>query len=260
MTKINYAGFEVYEHDLRTILESEVLISELKGKLESGIVLKINHSINLDVLQSLRDEVLSSINYDRQPHQPKTRHAPNSRQVHWNYKEQALSAKFLSWSFYPWNENNHNLFENLNELFVLRNLLVDLPKNNYFTEADENFVPRLAAQFYPSGEGYMAAHKDPYSQHQFAIPTLLLSEKGKDFCTGGFYVVNKNLEKIYLDQELSFGDLSLFHTSMTHGVELVDSEVEFDEKSKSGRLMIIGAVNAVSGIEGFQSEHEDTKL
>ena len=31
-------------------------------------------------------------------------------------------------------------------------------------------------------------------------------------------------------------------------------------KSKSGRLMVIGAVNAVSGIEGFQSEHEDTNF
>ena len=52
MTKINYAGFEVYEHDLPTILESEILISELKSKLESGIVLKINHSINLDICRA----------------------------------------------------------------------------------------------------------------------------------------------------------------------------------------------------------------
>ena len=110
MTKINYAGFEVFEYDLETIIESTELIFELKSKLQSGVVLKIKHSIDLSVLKSLRNEILATIDYERQPHNPKTPDAPNSRQVHWDFDGQALSSKFLSWSYYPWNHDAHNLF------------------------------------------------------------------------------------------------------------------------------------------------------
>ena len=62
--------------------------------------------------------------------------------------------------------------------------------------------------------------------------------------------MNYPRKKIYLDQNLNFGDLTLFHTSMTHGVDLVDSDVKFNKTVRSGRLMMIGLpVNQNHGLQ-----------
>ena len=102
----------------------------------------------------------------------------------------------------------------------------------------------------------MSPHQDPLNRHQFAIPTVLLSSFGKDFKTGGFYVLDEDQTKIYLDQRLEFGDLTLFHTSITQEVELVDKELSLDKSSSSGRLMMIAAVNSTSNQKEYQSSRD----
>ena len=89
--------------------------------------------------------------------------------------------------------------------------------------------------------GYMNCHVDPFYEHQKVIPTLLLSELGKDFESGGFYLMDENDNKVFMDEKLSFGDLTLFNPQIPHGVDLIDKGKNFSEVR--GRLMMIAGVN-----------------
>ena len=64
--------------------------------------------------------------------------------------------------------------------------------------------------------------------------------------------LSEDEEKELMDKRLNFGDLSLFHTSIPHGVETIDQN---DPSPKRGRLMAIAAVNPFSGVDGFQAKN-----
>ena len=147
------------------------------------------------------------------------------------------------------------MFDTFINLFILRNLLANLDNFKYLNGDDAEATARLAFQFYPRGEGYMHEHQDPYSKHQLALPTLLLSDYGLDYNLGGFYALDENNEKVIFDKTLKFGDLTLFHPSIPHGVAPIDPyELIDDCKSiNDGRLMMIAGVNNYAGVEGKYS-------
>tara|TARA_B100000614_G_C14534971_1_gene488038 strand:- start:358 stop:1110 length:753 start_codon:yes stop_codon:yes gene_type:complete len=242
------------EHPLHLdeILSSKNAIFELKQSLEAGYAFKINHSIDLDLLKKYREYFLKNIDENSEGYTPRTPGCKNYIQVHPDHPNQVVPAFFISFSIFPWNRESKDLFDELAKLFILRNRLASLPDDMYFIREDKNLTARIAMQFYPSGKGYMNAHSDPKNIHQFAIPTLTLSKINSDFNSGGFFIVNEDEEKELMDKRLNFGDLSLFHTSIPHGVETIDQN---DPSPKRGRLMAIAAVNPFSGVDGFQAKN-----
>lgn len=252
-----FIRYQVLEKNLEELIQSDSMIEDLKEALEDGVVFKIPHEIPLSAIQNFRDTLLTSLSYEDPGYSERQHGCPNNFRVHWDDKMQAIKAKFLSWSFYPWNADSLEWFAHFRNLFVLRNKLAGLKADTYIDSKAQKFAARIAAQFYPSGVGYMEEHTDPYDAHQFAIPTLLLSTPGVDFFEQGLFVLNSSDEKVYLDKFLSFGDLFLFHTLIPHGVGVIDEHTKFQTSKNKGRLMMIAAVNALTDKGAYQSRSKN---
>jgi hypothetical protein len=254
---IRFSKYIILDMNLEELIDSDSGIKRLKRGLEEGIVYKIPHKMPLDIIEKFQKTLLDSLSY-RDPGYLERKHGcANNYRVHWDGEKQATRGKFMSWSYYPWNHDSSELFSNFKNIFVLRNRLAGLDPNKYIDSKDQDFVARIAAQFYPSGAGYMEEHIDPYNVHQFAIPTVLLSTPGVDFSDQGVFLLDEKEERVYLDKFLSFGDLFLFHTRIPHGVGVIDQHLELDESKTLGRLMMIAAVNALTNQDAFQSSSKN---
>jgi hypothetical protein len=256
---MRFKEFKVLEINLEDLVNSEAAIKNLKHGLENGIAFKIPHEIPVNFIKDFQKTLLSSLSYKDPGYSERKYGCPNNYRVHWDHTKQATKGKFMSWSFYAWNEESSKLFQNFKNIYILRNRLAGLSPNKYLDLDDKDFAARIAAQFYPSGEGYMDEHVDPFNVHQFAIPTILLSDYGVDFHKGGVYVLDSNDKPFFIDRFLNFGDLFLFHTSIPHGVDVVDSDVNLDKSKNMGRLMMIAAVNALTNQKSFQSSTKNAK-
>ena len=65
-------------------------------------------------------------------------------------------------------------------------------------------VDRLQIAQYPSGVGELELHSDPFENQKMAISGIM-SKRGKDYKTGGAYILNSNKEKIVWRPEKWFG-------------------------------------------------------
>jgi len=247
-------SFSTYKYNLNELLNDSRLIVELKRALEQGQAFRVKHDLDLNILKKYRTFFLKSIDINSNEYTPRLKGCKNYIQIHPDHPDQIIKANFISFSVFPWNEESNDLFETYRQLFILRNKLAGLPDDLYHKTCDEKLTARIAMQYYPSSYGFMNSHTDPKNIHQFAIPTLTLSKIGKDFSTGGFFLVNENNKRQYMDSLLNFGDLTLFHTSIPHGVEVIDAGSVTDNIEK-GRMMAIAAVNPFSGIDGFNAEN-----
>jgi hypothetical protein len=250
---MRFNEFKILNISLEELIESDSALEYLKYGLESGVAYKIPHNIPINFIKNFQMTLLTSLSYEDPGYVERKFGCPNNFRVHWDHDNQATKGKFMSWSFYPWNNESVKLFKEFKNIFVLRNKLAGLKPTQYLDMKDKDFAARISAQFYPSGQGYMDEHVDPLNIHQFAVPTLLLSKYGVDFKKGGVYMLDSKDKPFYIDKLLDFGDLFLFHTSIPHGVETVDKDLKLDKLKNTGRLMMIAAVNALTNQSSFQS-------
>ena len=106
---------------------------------------------------------------------------------------------------------------------------------------EDGCTSRIACHFYPEGRGYLGAHTDPIGIHQEVTCTLML-DKGKN---NGYYVTKENNEKWYFEHELEVGDFYIGHPVLTHGVDVVGNEDDFDPLSDKGRWGLLFPVNKI---------------
>jgi hypothetical protein len=145
--------------------------------------------------------------------------------------------------FHSWNDNAFDFFNYFKKIFHLKNQLGGFDKDYCLNNTPDNdFVARVAFHHYVAGGGYLQCHADPVGSHQFVVPILQLSTKGEDFTSGGFYIINENNEKVFLDEHAEIGDLLLTHGEVKHGVDYVDSQKKIDWLSDAGRWMFLGAI------------------
>ena len=256
MKKIRFKKIKKYKYELEEILSSDIIFNEIKRGVNDGICYNIKSKIDIKFLNDFKNKLPTdnkNIKYiARKPN------CSNYMQIHRNNLNQVVSAEFISWSYFPWNKESKEIFNLMAPLYALRNKMAGIDEEKYIIKFDEISCARIAVQFYPSGIGFMAEHQDPLNPQQYAIPTIMLSEIGKEFINGGLYLVNEEDKKIYLDSETNFGDILLFHTSIPHGVEIIDKELTPESiiNLNRGRMMLIAAVNAFSGIDGNFSASE----
>ena len=73
---------------------------------------------------------------------------------------------------------------------------------------------------YPETTGGMDLHQDPIAVQKFFISGYL-SKKGINYEEGGIYCLDKNNEKIDLEQNIDVGDFSLGLGTIMHGVDKI---------------------------------------
>ncbi len=112
----------------------------------------------------------------------------------------------------------------------------------------ENQIDRLQIVNYPNGGGELRDHVDP-RKNQRIVSGLIMSKKGEDFKTGGFYFRDKFNKRKNIEDKLEIGDSVLFYGSVVHGVEPVDPKNKLDWKSYNGRWFVGMFVNDSDHVE-----------
>ena len=134
-----------------------------------------------------------------------------------------------------------------NQAIQTRNQLTDMPKNF----GSENSLQPGAywnasrIHHYPSGGGHMAEHKDTHfpailgkSNIPFIQVAILLSNRNIDFSSGGGFIVDRDGQKFFFEDESSIGSIVIFDGSLKHGVEDIDPHLILDWQSSKGRIAL----------------------
>ena len=98
-------------------------------------------------------------------------------------------------------------------------------------------IDRFQIVHYPAGAGWLETHSDPY-HNQRVIVSGFLSEREKDYKTGGFYYYKKKGSIIDCDYEIEKGDMLTSYATVLHGVSQIDSGKKINYNSPTGRWFL----------------------
>jgi hypothetical protein len=169
---------------------------------------------------------------------------PNHHRVYQWDELSYVKGCYHQFSFFPWNEDVFELFENLGPTYRLRNLLNGLAPESYLGRApQDDCIARISFQFYPRGKGAMNKHSDPVDVHQKVVPILILSKRGRDYEEGGLYYEAPDGTRVWADEVAEPGDVVWSYAQTPHGVEMIDPGAKPDWLSFRGRWSAIVAVN-----------------
>ncbi len=141
-----------------------------------------------------------------------------------------------------WNGDQWGLHDTFRRMIRLRNALYDVAPDHCL-EAPQNSTYTLSrVHQYPRGGGFLAAHRDTVAAgvpestglNGYIQVLLVMSEKGRDFHTGGGYYV-KHGERILYEEFTQPGDVLVYNGQTLHGVETVDPQEETNLASAHGR-------------------------
>ena len=132
------------------------------------------------------------------------------------------------------------------KLTETQNFFYGLPLNYGIKKKKTKHGLFVASRFqhYPSGGGFLAAHKD-----DAAIKTakrlgidlyynllLIMTKKGKDYKKGGGFVI-RNKKILSYEDIAEVGDVVVYNSKTTHGVLDIDPDKLPDITSKKGRYV-----------------------
>jgi predicted acetyltransferase len=140
-------------------------------------------------------------------------------------------ARFLRIFYNPiFAEDIYGMREVFVRLARFRNRLFGLPDDFAVFGTDEGFWTAARVNQYPTGGGFMVAHRDQdvyVVRHDEADakaiyqPLLLMSEKSRDFHAGGAFVEIDG-QRIFYEDHCAIGDVLVYDGRAVHGVADID--------------------------------------
>jgi len=160
-----------------------------------------------------------------------------------NHPDSYVESYVHKFYFYPWNQNIFDFFNIFKVVFQIKNLITNLPKNEFFsnTPIDDDFVLRCVFHQYPLGGGYIAQHADTVGVHQAVTAITALSDKGIDFSLGGLYVIDQDGNKVFIDDKLKSGNVLFFNPEIAHGVDDIQGKTKGGFFDINGRWIMIAS-------------------
>ena len=153
-------------------------------------------------------------------------------------KKYSYAAVRHSFFFFQWNKDPLDFFVKVNERWRVFKFLGGYQEREYENNTPlDGIVDRIQVARYPSGGGGLDAHVDP-TRNQRVIIGAMMSKRGVDYETGGFYCVDQNMEKVDLETQLDIGDMVCAYPTVVHGVSAVDVHKPLDWKSIEGRWFL----------------------
>jgi len=232
--------------DIDKAINDPDYIQSIREDIQKGDVYIVKNYFDKGLIYSIK-EYCKRVGQNSIPNYvPIEKGAPNFHRMNRLDKRAYVKGCFHQFSFFPWNQDYFNLFELTKKAYALKNLTSLHTADKFLgIEPDDGCTARLAVQFYPKGNGLLNKHVDPVDKHQLTVPIMIMSEKGLDYNTGGAYV-EKNGEKIILDDICEMGDIVYFSAEIPHGVLPIDPEDNTPWLEFQGRWMLLLAVNKVS--------------
>ena len=177
-------------------------VKEIRNNILKSKVLILRGLINKDFLIDIK-EYLKNVAGNTLPNYfPINEKSPNFYRINFNDKRSFVKGYFHQFSFFPWNQDLFNIFEEFKNPFILKNMITNINGNKYLNGIEDKITARIAFQFYPSGKGYLNKHSDPYDKHQICVPTIVMSKMGNDYTKGGLFIINTRGKKIFLLPQL----------------------------------------------------------
>lgn len=174
-------------------------------------------------------------------YKPLKNDTPNHFRINHEDKRSAVNGYFEQFNFFMHNQDIMNLFGETRHIFELKDSLSFFMaggKMKYNSlSPPENFISRLGFQFYPVGKGYLQEHSDYVGENQLVVPTIILSKRGKDYSSGGFYYKKENQEIIDPEPYVNVGDLIVFNPRLYHGVAKIAANAPYNWRTCDGRWM-----------------------
>ena len=174
-------------------------------------------------------------------YEPLTNKTPNHFRINHNDSRASVSGYFEQFNFFMHNQDIMDLFKEIGHVFRLKDKLSHLMsgrKTQYDSmNPPKGYISRIGFQFYPKGKGYLSEHCDYAGDNQLIVPTIILSKRGQDYSTGGFYY--RTEDGLIIDPEpyIDIGDIILFNPRLAHGVERISYDSTYNWKSCEGRWM-----------------------
>ena len=125
----------------------------------------------------------------------------------------------------------------------IRNILMGKNIDFAINHVDEGLWTAARVHHFPIGGGHMVTHKDTLApnllkdideSYNYFQPILVMSQKGSDFQNGGG-VAMVGGELVEYEDFCEFGDIAIYDVSTVHGVNEVDLDRPFQQRSSSGR-------------------------
>ena len=153
-------------------------------------------------------------------------------------KKFSYSAVRHSFFFFPWNNDPLDIIEKVNERWRVFKFLGGYQQREYENNTPiDGIVDRIQVARYPAGGGGLDNHVDP-TKNQRVIIGAMMSKRGVDYETGGFYCVDANMERVDFEPHLDVGDMVCAYPTMVHGVTAVDADKPLEWKSREGRWFL----------------------
>ena len=152
-----------------------------------------------------------------------------------------IQSKVHGYYFFNFNKNPWGLFNLTKEQFLLKQKIMGFG-NKDFTQntPKDGIIDRLWLFQYPQGGGFIQSHDHTQDIDSLAN-IIIMSQKNKDYNSGGVYLIDEHANKIYVDDGLEVGDLIVIYKKQLHGVEPVDPGITTDWSSEKGRWMMVRA-------------------
>lgn len=157
--------------------------------------------------------------------------------------------------FYPWNDDPLNIFPAVNFRWRVMKQLMGMEARAYENNTPKDgVVDRIQVAQYPSKIGFLEPHSDPYL-HQRLFFSGYMSERGKDYDGGGFYLVGRDDAVVDAEAEIEVGDVGIGYASVYHGVAPCNRNLEPNWNSPEGRWFLSMYSNASDEVKDRHTGH-----
>ena len=141
--------------------------------------------------------------------------------------------------FYRWNEDTLGIFSTIDKFWdtvkIFNGIGANGIKNNL---PKDGVIDRIQLLHYPINTGEITPHCD-VSRWQKTNIAISLTERGKDFDSGGFYCLDKNEQKVDVESMVRVGDAVCWVPTVFHGVEKPTSNNKIDWSKPEGRWQLL---------------------
>lgn len=141
-----------------------------------------------------------------------------------------------------WADDIYQMHDIFRCLISVRNKLLDKPQNFATDKIEDNLWTASRIHQYPSGGGFMQAHRDTTLKNvsqkanlNYFQVMLIMTQKGVDFEEGGGFIMQGEKRWIF-EEHCQQGDIIIYDSQSFHGVADIDPHKPLNLDTLSGRL------------------------
>ena len=123
-----------------------------------------------------------------------------------------------------WNDMDGNTRSLITEMHKFSNLCNKIDEDNGLMYSDKKNVLSLSVNYYPPKNGFLSKHKDVKNTDLVFWMIFNLTFKGEHFDEGGLYLLDKNGNKIDIDNLSKPGSIIFFNGALEHGIDKISSK------------------------------------